>query len=89
MQLDGLPSSQLPESLAELPLTSLLVEAGVATNGKQVKDALQRSAVMINDQSCSMDQNMEAETLFGKENARFDRFFLVKLGKKKHHLFFA
>lgn len=89
LQLDGLPSSQLPESLSELPLTSLLVEAGVASNGKQVKDALQRSAVMINDQSCSMDQNMEAEALFGKENARFGRFFLVKLGKKKHHLFFV
>ncbi|WP_417584496.1 tyrosine--tRNA ligase [Nitrincola sp.] len=88
LQLDGLPATQLPESLNELPLTSLLVDAGVATNGKQVKDALQRNAVVINDRECGSEQNMAAETLFSVTNARYERFFLVKLGKKKHHLFY-
>ncbi|KEA64879.1 Tyrosyl-tRNA synthetase [Marinobacterium lacunae] len=88
LQLDGLPASQVPAELADLPLTTLLTEAGVATSGKQVKDALQRSAVVINDEVCSLDRNMDAATLFSKESARFERFFLVKLGKKKHHLFY-
>ncbi|GGC00333.1 tyrosine--tRNA ligase [Marinobacterium zhoushanense] len=88
LQLDGLPASAVPAELAELPLTTLLTEAGVATSGKQVKDALQRSAVFINDQVCSLDQNMSAVSLFTKDNARFGRYFLVKLGKKKHHLFY-
>jgi len=88
LQQDGLPASRVPEGLAELPLTTLLSDAGVATSGKQVKDALQRSAVVINDRVCTLEQNMDAVSLFSTENARFDRYFLVKLGKKKHHLFF-
>ncbi|KGK42338.1 tyrosyl-tRNA synthetase [Nitrincola sp. A-D6] len=88
LQLDGLPATRLPESLSELPLTSLLVDAGIASNGKQVKDALQRKAVVINDEECGSEQNMAVETLFSVANARYERFFLVKLGKKKHHLFY-
>lgn len=88
LQQDGLPASQVPAVLAELPLTTLLTESGVATSGKQVKDALQRNAVLVNDQVCGLDQNMQTESVFGAENSRFGRYFLVKLGKKKHHLFF-
>ena len=89
LQLDGLPATQLPNDLAEMPLTSLLVDAGVASNGKQVKDALQRQAVIINKTECGMAQNMDTKSLFAAENARYARFFLVKLGKKKHHLFYV
>ena len=88
LQLDGLPATQLPAVLADIPLTSLLVDAGIAANGKQVKDALQRQAVVINETECGMELNMATESLFTKENARYERFFLVKLGKKKHHLFY-
>jgi tyrosyl-tRNA synthetase len=88
LQLDGLPSSQLPSNMNEVPLTTLLAEAGLAASGKQVKDALQRGAVLINDRECSMEQNMSAATLFAPESARFGRYFLVKLGKRKHHLFY-
>lgn len=87
LQLDGLPASQLPAELDQVPLTTLLVDAGMAASGKQVKDALQRKAVLINDQQCSMDQNMAAASLFSGDAARFGRYFLVKLGKRKHHLF--
>ncbi|TVQ70085.1 MAG: tyrosine--tRNA ligase [Oceanospirillales bacterium] len=89
LQLDGLPATQLPNDLSEMPLTSLLVDAGVASNGKQVKDALQRQAVIVNETECGMEQNMAAQSLFAVENARYGRFFLVKLGKKKHHLFYV
>ncbi|MBA4500807.1 tyrosine--tRNA ligase [Marinobacterium marinum] len=88
LEQDGLPATQVPESLAELPLTTLFADAGLATSGKQVKDVLQRNAVMINDQTCGLDQNMNAAALFSREAARFGKYFLVKLGKKKHHIFY-
>ena len=85
---DGLPSSELDvASLADTPLTTLLSEAGVATNGKQVKDALQRGAVIVNGAACGVEDNMKAAEIFDSANAVFGRFFMVKLGKKKHHLF--
>lgn len=88
LEQDGLPATQVPPELSDLPLTTLLAEAGLATSGKQVKDALQRNAVIINDQVCGMEQNMSAAQLFSREMARFEKYFLVKLGKKKHHLFY-
>lgn len=84
---DGLPASQLPQSLQETPLTTLLSDAGMANSGKQIKDALQREAVVINGKSASLDDNMNGEQLFSVAAARFERYYLVKLGKKKHHLF--
>lgn len=88
LQQDGLPATQLPKSLEEVSLTSLLVDAEVAANGKQVKDALQRESVWVNDQVCGMEHNMQCADLFTQQNARFGTYFLVKLGKKKHHLFY-
>ncbi len=88
LSLDGLPSSSLGSSeLAEKPLTMLLSDAGMAPSGKQVKDALQRNAVVVNGKSHGMEDNMRAAEVFSASEALFDRFFLVKLGKKKHHLF--
>lgn len=86
LSLDGLPSSELPTALEE-PLTTLLSDAGMAPAGKQVKDALQRNAVVVNGEAIGMDGNMQAEAIFAQSKARFDKYFLVKLGKKKHHLF--
>ncbi|MFW1677206.1 tyrosine--tRNA ligase [Pontibacter sp. JAM-7] len=88
LALDGLPVSVLNQAeLTELPLTTLLSEAGMAPSGKQVKDALQRNAVVVNGIGVGMDDNMRAADIFAAEQARFGRYFLVKLGKKKHHLF--
>ncbi|RTE64618.1 tyrosine--tRNA ligase [Amphritea opalescens] len=88
LQLDGLPSSSLVDTdLAETPLTTLLSDAGLAASGKQIKDALQRNAVIINGVEKGMADNMKAAEIFTAENGTYDRFFLVKLGKKKHHLF--
>lgn len=88
LQLDGLPSSSLADAgLAETPLTTLLSDAGMANSGKQIKDALQRNAVIVNGVEKGMDDNMKAAEVFTSENGTYGRFFLVKLGKKKHHLF--
>nr|WP_320136164.1 tyrosine--tRNA ligase [uncultured Amphritea sp.] len=88
LQLDGLPSSSLSAAdLAETPLTTLLSDAGLAASGKQIKDALQRNAVIVNGVEKGMDDNMKAAEIFTAANGIYGRFFLVKLGKKKHHLF--
>ena len=86
--LDGMPSSQLPvDDLEGKPLTSLLVDCGMAKAGREVKDALGRESVFINGHAIGTEYNMKAAELFDPANALFGRFFLVRLGKKKYHLF--
>jgi tyrosyl-tRNA synthetase len=88
LKLDGLPSSELERSsLDGLSLTQVLVDAGMAASGKQVKDALARDAVLINNRVRGAEYNMDPAKSFAAEDARFSRFYLVKLGKKKYHLF--
>ena len=85
--LDGMPSSELPVAeLADKPLTSLLMDCGMAKAGREVKDALGRQSVFINGRAIGAEQNMKAAELFDSSNALFGRFFLVRLGKKKYHL---
>lgn len=87
IKLDGLPSSDLNiGDLVDKPLTSLLSDAGLG-QGKQIKDALGRNAVIVNGEAYGMDALMSAPQIFSKEKALFGRFFITKLGKKKHHLF--
>jgi len=88
LQQDGLPSSRLERaSLAETPLTQILADAEMAVSGKQVKDALQRSAVFINGEPKSLDDNMKSLEVYAADKAFFGVFYLAKLGKKKYHLF--
>lgn len=95
LELDGLPSMSLSEEyapggeglatvLAATPLTTLLVDAGMAASGKQVKDALQRESVWINGKAIGSDGNMSAADLFAQQQSHFGHYFVVKLGKKKH-----
>ncbi|NVK38003.1 MAG: tyrosine--tRNA ligase [Gammaproteobacteria bacterium] len=87
IKLDGLPASDLAAAdLDGAPLTQLLAEAGLG-QGKQIKDALGRNAVVVNGTAYGMDALMAAQQIFSAENALFGRFFITKLGKKKHHLF--
>jgi len=87
IKLDGLPSSDLSAvDLVDKPLTQLLADAGLG-QGKQIKDALGRNAVLVNGEAYGMDALMAAEQIFSIKNALFGRFFITKLGKKKHHLF--
>lgn len=88
LQQDGLPSSKLMRSdIGETPLTQILADVEMAASGKQVKDALVRNAVFINGEAKSIDDNMQSTNSFSLEKAFFKRFYLVKLGKKKYHLF--
>lgn len=87
LMLDGMPSSMLPPDFADKPLTTLLSECGMAPTGREIKDALGRNAVLVNGVSKSMDDNMASVEVFAKSGALYGRFFIVKLGKKKYHLF--
>lgn len=88
LQQDGLPSTHLSdEVLSEESLVGLFVSSGMAKNGKQVKDALSREAVLVNGHAIGMDMNMCVADVFAVSKARYDRFFVVKLGKKQYHLF--
>ena len=88
LRLDGLPSTELDRaSLAGGSLSSVLTGAGMATSGKQVKDALGRQAVLINGRALSQEDNMNPAACFAPDQAAYGRFYLVQLGKKKYHLF--
>ncbi len=88
LKLDGLPSSTLQRSeLAELPLTQLLSDSGMVASGKQAKDALGRGAILINGLSKTMADNFKVMDCFARQASLYDRFYIVKLGKKKYHLF--
>lgn len=83
---DGLPSYAISKADLEEPLTSLLVKAGLAGSGKQVKDALQRKALLVNGDAFGADDNMNGAVIFSAVNAKYENYFLVRLGKKKYAL---
>jgi tyrosyl-tRNA synthetase len=88
VRLDGLPSTVISgQELQDRPLTGLLVDSGMVVAGKQVKDALGRAAVLVNGQVLAPEDNMRLPECFARSRALYGRFFLVKLGKKSHHLF--
>ncbi len=88
IKLDGLPSSDLViADIAETPLTTLFTDNDIVKAGREVKDALGRNAVFINGEAKGASDNMKTAEIFTKANALYGRFFLIKLGKKKHHLF--
>lgn len=87
LALDGLPSTPLPADYADKPLTTLLAESGMVKAAREAKDALGRKAVIINGSAKGMEDNMSAAECFASGSALYGRFFLVKLGKKKNHLF--
>lgn len=87
LRQDGLPASTLDRSSLPETLTQLLADAGMAASGKQVKDALGRDAVFVNGEGVGLSRNAEVAGVFGPGKAAYGRFYLVKMGKKKYHLF--
>lgn len=88
LRQDGLPASTLSRNELEgQMLTQLLTEAGVVASGKQVKDALGRKAVLVNGGELGFEHNADLPAVFASDAALCERFYLVKLGKKKYHLF--
>ncbi len=87
LRQDGMPASEISATAFDKPLTAILSDAGMAQSGKEVKDALSRKAVTINGRQLGMEDIMGAKQCFSSSNALFGRFFMAKMGKKKHHLF--
>ena len=87
LRQDGLPASSLGVEDFPETLIQLLTDAGMAGSGKQVKDALSRGAVKVNDRALKMEDNGDPAGCFLPGEAIQGRFYLVKLGKKKYHLF--
>jgi tyrosyl-tRNA synthetase len=85
---DGISSSSVDEEgLLQKPLTQILADCGMVKAGREVKDALGRHSVFVNGIPQGNSDNMKAREIFSKEKALHGRFFLVRLGKKKYHLF--
>ena len=85
---DGISSSSVDEEgLLQKPLTQILTDCGMVKAGREVKDALGRHSVFVNGISQGNSDNMKAREIFSKDRALHGRFFLVRLGKKKYHLF--
>ena len=85
---DGLPSSQITAShIMDTPLTNLLTDCGMAKAGREVKDALARNSVTVNGAAKGTGDNMDTDAIFAEAKAIYGRFYLVRLGKKKYHLF--
>jgi len=87
LRQDGLPASTVARGELPPTLTQMLTDAGMANSGKQVKDALGRNAVTVNNRVIGWDDNADVASCFVSGEAAFGRFYLVKLGKKKYHLF--
>ena len=87
LRQDGLPASTLARSDFPETLTQMLTEAGMANSGKQVKDALGRETVTINNHVAGFEANADVAACFAPARALYEHFYLVKLGKKKYHLF--
>ena len=87
LRQDGLPSTSLEVEKFPDTLIQLLTDVGMAGSGKQVKDALGRGAVRVNDRGLKMEDNGDPAGCFPPAEAIQGRFYLVKLGKKKYHLF--
>ena len=83
---DGLPSDTLIRSEFPATFSQLLAQAGVAT-GKQVKDALAREAVWVNGQPVTGGPTATCEDALDPTRALHGRFYLIRFGKKKYHLF--
>jgi tyrosyl-tRNA synthetase len=61
----------------------------MVSSGKQVKDALKNNAVTINGVAVQGEPSISVESCFSPDNALHGRYWIVRLGKKKYHLFTA
>ena len=87
LALDGLPTSTLDHQALPATLAHILTDAGLASSGKQVKDALGRGAILVNGEPLTAELNNAPDICFNPSGALHERYWLVRLGKKKVHLF--
>ena len=86
LALDGLPASSLNRQDLPPTFSQLLNQVELAT-GKQIKDALAREAVLVNGLPVLGGQTVTCDIALDRSRALHDRFYLVRFGKKKYHLF--
>lgn len=79
LALDGIPSSIIS---AELNLTDAVVTSGLARSKRQAREFINSGAVQINDQPKS-----DSEFILTVENAIWQRYQLLRRGRKNYHLF--
>lgn len=83
---DGLPATHLGSD--DVALIDALVDSGLAVTPKgevtkgQARKLIASNAIAINGLKTTDD-----ETVLGSEGALHERYYLVKKGKKQHHLF--
>lgn len=75
---DGAPSTELTEAIS---LQDALIETGLATARRQVREWVDAGAVLLNGQKAE-----SAEQMLSEEDALFGRYVLIKRGKKNFHL---
>ncbi|BCD97290.1 tyrosine--tRNA ligase [Marinagarivorans cellulosilyticus] len=85
LKQDGLPSVIIPAD-GETTLTSLLVGQGIVASGKQVKDAFARKAILVNGAALEAEANTDMSAAFKVGGGYFNRYYLLRLGKKKYLL---
>ena len=87
LALDGLPTTQLDLGTMPPTLTQMLSEVGMVSSGKQVKDALGNGAVFVNGVPVTGAPPIDPADCFRFDNALHERYWIVRLGKKKYHRF--
>ena len=88
LKLDGVPHTRLDTQVLEgQSLAECLVSAGMVSSGKQVKDALGRGALTVNEQALEQASASNALESLRRITPLHGQFFLTKLGKKTYHLF--
>lgn len=75
---DGAPSTEITEAIS---LQDALIETGLASARRQVREWIEAGAVLLNGQKAE-----SAEQVLSAEDALFGRYVLIKRGKKNFHL---
>lgn len=87
LKLDGIPYHLLPQAkLSAVTLAQLLVDLGVVSAGRQVRDALARGGLVLNDRVLDPEDNTRVAALFAPREGPAGRYHLLRFGKKHHHL---
>ena len=81
LKRDGVNSVMV---LGDVGLVPALVDiANAVKSRKQAREHLQSGAIRVNGEIVS-----DTEFVLNKENSLYGKFWLVRVGKKKHHLFY-
>jgi len=85
LALDGLPSEAFVRADCPPTFSQLLAQCGLAA-GKQIKDALQREAILVNGQPVTGGPTVTCDVALDRSIALHDRYYIVRFGKKKYLL---